>query len=318
MRLNPSQAKSLLALPALLALSGCHIADCRLFDPVSQIAKVQYWATLFEFGIMCLIIVPVTLLIALFIWRYRKGANAAYDPSWSHSLTLEILVWGVPLVIVAICGIFSVRTIHAVDPYAPKLLAQAEAAQPPLDVDVITTDWQWLFIYPDQHVAAVAELVVPQGRVVHLRLTSTSVTNDFFVPQVASMIDVMPGMRTEDTFDTPVAGNYSGFSADFSGAGFSWMQFMLRVVPPADFNAWVAKAAASPRQLTYQEFTRFAQPTVNEGAKISYFSAPAPGLFDEVVNAARDGVVYPVSNAVTLHVANLGVGPAAPNGAATK
>lgn len=305
MRLNSKLAKSILALPALLALTGCDTGDYRLFHPLTQMAAVQWWATLFEFGIMCIIIVPVTILIAWFIFRYRKGANAAYDPSWSHSLVLEVLVWGVPLIIVVICGVVSIRTIHDVDPYAPGILAKAQAAAPPLEIDVITTDWQWLFIYPDQHVAAVDELVVPEGRVVHFRLTSTSVTNDFFIPGVAPMIDVMPGMRTEDTFDAPKVGTYTGFSADFSGAGFSWMQFALRVVPQADFDGWVANAAASPRQLSYDSFTHFAQPTVNEGAKISYFANPAPQLFDSVVTAAQAGVLYPVPDSLTHSVADL-------------
>jgi cytochrome o ubiquinol oxidase subunit 2 len=218
---------------------------------------------------------------------------------------LEVLVWGVPLVIVTICGIVSIRTTHDVDPYAPGILAKAEAAQPPLEIDVITTDWQWLFIYPAQHVAAVDELVVPEGRVAHFRLTSTSVTNDFFIPGVAPMIDVMPGMRTEDTFDAPKPGSYSGFSANFSGAGFSWMQFDLRVVPQADFDAWVANAAASPRQLSYAAFTQFARPTANQGAKISYFANPAPQLFESVVNAARAGVLYPVPDSLTHSIADL-------------
>jgi len=316
MRLKP-----ILALPALLALSGCNTGDYRLFHPLSQVAQVQWWATLFELGIMSIIIVPVTVLIAVFIWRYRKSANAKYDPTWSHSLGLEILVWAVPLVIVIICGIVSIRTTHAVDPYAPGVLAKAEAAQPPLNIDVITTDWQWLFIYPDQHVAAVDELVVPAGRVVHMRLTSSSVTNDFFIPGVAPMIDVMPGMRTEDTFDAPKPFTDTGFSADFSGAGFSWMQFELHVVPPGDFDTWVAKAAASPRQLTYTAFTQFAQPTVNEHASISYFANPTPQLFETVVGAAQAGVVYPVPDALTTSVASLEGGPAASstnNAAATK
>jgi cytochrome o ubiquinol oxidase subunit 2 len=304
MRLNSSVVKTLLAFPALLALAGCRFGDYRLFNPVTQVATVQWWSTLFEFGIMCIIIVPVTVLIAWFIFRYRKGANAAYDPNWSHSLVLEILVWGVPLVIVVICGIFSIRTIHAVDPYAPRVLARAEATAPPIDIDVITTDWQWLFIYPDQHIAAVNELVVPVGQVVHVRLTSTSVTNDFFIPQVAPMIDVMPGMRTEDTFDPPKPGDYVGYSADFSGAGFSWMTFILHVVPQAQFDAWVAKAAASPNELSYEAFTRYAQPMVNEGAKISYFSNPAPHLFETVVNAALAGVTYPVPDSLTHSIAD--------------
>jgi cytochrome o ubiquinol oxidase subunit 2 len=302
--------KSLSILPALLALGGCSTGDYRLFHPLSQVAAVEWWATLFELGIMSLIIVPVTVLIAFFIWRYRKGANAAYDPTWSHSLVLEILVWGVPLVIVTICGMVSIHTTHQVDPYAPGVLAKSMAAEAPLEVDVITTDWQWLFIYPEQHIATVDELVVPANRVVHLRLTSTSVVNDFFIPQLAPMIDVMPGMRTEDTFDAPAAGTYSGFSANFSGAGFSWMQFATRIVSQPDFEAWVAKAAASPNQLNYADFTKFAQPTVNEGAKISYFANPAPQLFESVVTAAQAGVLYPVSDSLTRNVADLDGGTA--------
>ncbi len=306
MRLKP-----FLALPALLALSCCNTGDYRLFHPLTQIAAVQWWATLFEVGIMSIVIVPVTILIAVFIWRYRKSANAAYDPTWSHSLVLEILVWGVPLVIVAICGVVSIRTTRQVDPYAPGILANTQAAKTPLDIDVITTDWQWLFIYPGQHIASVDELVIPEGRVAHFRLTSTSVVNTFFIPAVVPMIDIMPGMRTEDTFDAPKAGAYTGFSADFSGAGFSWMQFTTRIVSQADFDAWVAKAAASPRQLNYTAFTQFAQPTLNEGAKISYFANPSPGLFENVVGAAQAGVVYPVSDRETRSIADLDAGTAA-------
>lgn len=310
--------KFLIPLPILLALGGCSTGDYRLFHPLNQMAGVEWWSTLFEAGIMSLLIVPVTVLIAVFIFRYRKGANAAYAPDWSHSLTLEVLVWGVPLLIVIICGVISVQTTRAVDPYAPGLLTKAEAAEPALDVDVITTDWQWVFIYPQQHLATIDELVVPAGRVVHVRLTSTSVTNDFFIPGLAPMIDVMPGMRTEDTFDAPAPGLYTGFSADFSGAGFSWMQFATRIVPAADFSAWVSRAAAGAPALDYAAFTRVAQPTVNQGAKPSYFSAPDAQLFDKVVQAARDGVVYPVPNALTRSVAYTMKPAAKPTGAAVK
>jgi len=303
--------KSLSMPLALLALSSCDTSRYRLFHPLNQIAGMMWWATLFEVSIMSLIIVPVTVFIAIFIWRYRKSANAAYDPVWSHSLVLEIVMWGIPLIIVIICGVVSVSTTHDVDPYAPRILAKAIAAEPPLQVDVITTDWQWLFIYPEQHIAAVDQLVVPTGRVVHLRLTSTSVVNDFFIPQLAPMIDMMPGMRTEDTFDAPAPGSFTGFSADFSGAGFSWMQFDTRIVTQSDFESWVAKAAASPNQLSYAAFTKFAQPTANQGAKVSYFSNPAPHLFETVIGAAQAGVVYPVSDEMTKSIADLEGGSAA-------
>ena len=170
--------------------------------------------------------------IALFGWRYRKGANAIHDPEWSHNTVLELLVWGVPFVVVAGLGYYSVKTIYAVNPYDPGLLQKQASADPQsvLNVDVITTDWQWVFVYPEQHIATIDELVVPQGSVVRMRLTSTSVSNDIYIPQLAPMIAVMPGMLTKDSFDAPVLGSYTGFAADFSGAGFSWMQFDTKIV----------------------------------------------------------------------------------------
>jgi cytochrome o ubiquinol oxidase subunit 2 len=239
-------------------------------------------------------------MIGLFVWRYRKGRNATYDPSWSHSLGLELLMWGVPFVVVIFLGYNSYKSTMLVNPYGPGALNLTNKADEPLQVDVVTTDWQWVFIYPQQNIATIDDLVVPQGRPVRLRLTSTSVTNDFYIPEVAPMIDVMPGMRTMDAFQVNHPGDYEGFSADFSGAGFSWMQFSTRIVPPADFDKWVAQTQASPQQLSYTQFTKLAVPTVNVGAKPEYFSHVAPGLFDSVYTAAQQGVVYPVPEDVAI------------------
>ncbi len=296
--------KSYLALLPLLALGACSSGNYRLFHPINAIATQEWHATIIDTVVMLVIILPVLLAIAIFGWRYRKSANAAYDPEWSHNTALELLVWGVPFVVVAGLGIYSVKTIYAIEPYKPGLLQKQVSADPQsvLNVDVINTDWQWVFVYPKQHVATIDELEVPKGSVVRLRLTSTCVSNDIYIPQLAPMIAVMPGMRTRDTFDAPVVGEYTGFGADFSGAGFSWMQFATHVVPQADFNAWVQKAASSPNQLSYAVFQKVAQPQVNVGAKVSYFSNPAPHLFDKVVAAARAGVVYPVSAKLTKSI----------------
>ncbi|MDE1897232.1 MAG: COX aromatic rich motif-containing protein [Rhodospirillales bacterium] len=299
MRLKPY-----LALLPMLALGACSSGDYLLFHPINAIATQEWHATIVDTVVMTLIILPVLLAIAVFCWRYRKGANAAYDPDWSHNTVLELLVWGVPFVVVAGLGLYSVKTIYAVEPYNPGLLNKQVTADPGsvLNVDVINTDWQWVFVYPAQHIATIDELEVPQGSVVRMRLTSTSVSNDIYIPQLAPMIAVMPGMRTRDSFDAPVLGDYTGFGADFSGAGFSWMQFATHVVSPADFSAWVQKAAASSNQLSYAAFQNVAQPQVNVGAKVSYFSNPDPQLFDKVVAAAQAGVVYPVSSELTKSI----------------
>ncbi len=299
MRLKPY-----LALLPVLALAACSSGDYRLFHPINLIATQEWHATIVDTVVMLLIILPVLLVIALFGWRYRKGANAAYDPDWSHNTVLELLVWGVPFVVVAGLGYYSIKTIYAVEPYDPGLLQKQVAADPQsvLNVDVIATDWQWVFVYPDQHIATIDQLVVPQGSVVRMRLTSTSVSNDIFIPQLAPMIAVMPGMLTRDSFDAPALGSYTGFAADFSGAGFSWMQFDTKIVSPADFTAWTQNAAASSDQLSYEAFQQVAQPHANIGAKVSYFSSPDPQLFDKVVAAAQAGVVYPVPAALTKSI----------------
>jgi cytochrome o ubiquinol oxidase subunit 2 len=289
-------------LPALL-LAGCSPDTYRLFHPDGPLASVEWRFTLIDVGVMLLIILPITFMIAVFLWRYRKTRNAAYDPNWSHSLGLELVMWGVPFIVVVFLGYYSYKSVLLVNPYNPTALQMANPADEPLQVDVVTTDWQWFFIYPQQHIATIDDLVVPAGRPVRLRLTSTSVTNDFFIPQVAPMIDVMPGMRTEDAFQENRPGNFEGFSADYSGTGFSWMQFSTRIVPQADFDSWVAKTQASPNQLSYAQFTKLAQPTVNVGAKPSYFSNVDPGLFESVYTAAQQGVEYPVSPEVQIPAA---------------
>jgi cytochrome o ubiquinol oxidase subunit 2 len=293
-------SRPLLLLSALL-LSGCSTVSYRLFHPADSIASVEWHYTIVDVVVMLLITLPITFMIALFMWRYSKKRNAAYDPNWSHSLGLELLMWGVPFIVVVVLGYYSYQSAMLVNPYAPTVLKSAEA-DAPLQVDVVTTDWQWVFIYPQQGIATIDDLVVPQGRAVNLRLTSTSVVNDFFIPQVAPMIDVMPGMRTKDAFEVNHAGNYEGYSADFSGAGFSWMQFSTRIVSPVDFDAWVKQTQASPAKLGYAQFRQLAQPTVNVGAKPAYFSGVDADLFNQVYNAALHGTVYPVPAEVPIPV----------------
>ena len=299
MRLKPY-----LALLPILALAACSSGDYRLSRPMNMMATQEWHATILDTVVMLCIIIPVLLAMIVFGWRYRKSRNAAYAPDWSHNTALEFLVWGIPLIVVIGLSFYTVKTVYALDPYKPGLLAAQVKADPQqvVKVDVIATDWQWVFIYPEQHIATINELVVPQGSVVKMRMTATSVSNDIYIPQLLPMMSLMPGMRTKDAFDTPKLGDYTGFAADFSGAGFSWMQFATHIVTPAAFTAWVQKVAASPDKLTFAAFQKVAQPQVNYGAKISYFSDVDPMLFDQELKAVMMGKTYPVSAALMLSV----------------
>ncbi len=296
----------LAAAVALACLCGC-APSYSVFHPVGPVASAQFHFLLISTGIMMLIIVPTTVMTCLFAIRYRKSSNAAYDPNFSHSLLLELAMWGVPLMVVLVLAYCSYQSVFLVNPASPTALASLPAknalasglkgaggAPAPLEVDVITTDWQWIFVYPKQGIATIDDLVVPAGQNVQLQLTSASVVNDIYIPRVLPMIDVMPGMRTLDSFRVDEAGSFEGFSADFSGDGFSWMQFSTRILAGAGFDAWVKQTQTATDHLTYARFQRLAQPTINEGAKPHYFSGVPADLFTQVYNAARAGVDYPV------------------------
>ncbi len=293
----------------MLLLPGCG-AEYGMFHPVGPVANAEFHFLIISTGVMMLIIGPTTVMTLLFALRYRKSRNATYDPTFSHSLVLELAMWGVPLLVTLVLAYCTYLSVFLVNPAGPEALAsfkpkngdlidQNLAICPPtpsgvLEVDVITTDWQWVFVYPQLGIATIDDLVVPAGRDVRFQMTSVSVTNDFYIPAVAPMMDVMPGMRTLDAFRVNKPGNFEGIAADFSGDGFSWMQFSTRVVSPADFDGWVKQTQAAPDHLTYARFQQIAKPTINEGAHSHYFSGVPANLFVQVYNATRAGVDYPV------------------------
>lgn len=282
-------------------LAGCSTPHWRLFHPDGPVARTELNITLIDVGVMCCIILPTVAAIIWCLWRYRRTRNAAYRPDWSSSIPLEIAMWGVPLVVVGILAFVGQRGVYMVNPYRPTVLANSK--QPPLTVNVIATDWQWVFVYPKQGVATVDDLVVPKGRNIAFRLTSTAVVNDFYIPQLAAMIDVMPGMRTRDVMRASHLGTWRGFSADFSGAGFSWMHFHVHAVADATFAKWVKTLHGDGGDLDDAVFNKVARPTVNLHQTVQTFGTVVPGLFDHVVAAIRAGKIYPIKEDMTRYMA---------------
>ena len=272
-----------------------------LFHPRGPIALAGLRSIIIDVAAMMLIIGPTTLLLVWCIWRYRRSSSkGAYTPGWSHSLPIEIVSWGFPLAIVAFLSYYSYVSTYAVDPFNPRLMTPgtapgrtADADRAPIDIDVVTTDWQWLFIYPDRHIAAANELVVPVHTPIRFRLTSATVPNDFYIPQLAGEIDIMPGMLTRQALIADRTGVYQGIAADYSGPGFSWMQFRTRVVPRADFDRWVDTVGRSSAHLDQAAFDAFATPTINSEGRTTYFSEVQDGMFGHVIQNVMAGKTYP-------------------------
>jgi len=128
-----------------------------------------------------------------------------------------------------------------------------------------------LFIYPREHIATVNYLVVPTGVPVHFRLTSTSVMNSFFIPQLGSQIYTMPGMTTQLNLQADTPGAYTGISAQFSGPGFSDMQFTLHAKSDDEFASWVRQVHERGGVLDEATVARLIRPT-RAAAELTYGS----------------------------------------------
>ncbi|NGZ87190.1 ubiquinol oxidase subunit II [Duganella aceris] len=279
----PPIARRGLFLAPLLWLTGCNTV---VLNPSGDIAAQQAHLVVVSTLLMLLIIVPVMFLICLFAWRYRRSnTSAEYTPDWDHSTKLELLIWGAPLLIIIVLGLITWIYTHLLDPYRP--LSRIDEHRPvvagikPLEVQVVSMDWKWMFIYPEQGIATVNELVTPIDVPVVFKMTSSSVMNAFYIPALAGMVYTMPGMETQLNAVMNKVGVYDGFSSNYSGAGFSDMKFKYHGVSQADFDAWVAKTRAGGA-LTRAEFQALDKPTIKH--PIMHFGSVDKGLYDLVLN----------------------------------
>ncbi len=217
-------------------------------------------------AIMLAIVIPTIVTTFFFAWWYRaSNKKARYLPDWAYSGRVELVVWGIPALVVMLLGGVTWIGAHDLDPAKP-----LPSNSPPLEVQVVSLDWKWLFIYPDQRVASVNRLVIPAGAPVHFLLTSASVMNAFFVPRLGSMIYAMNGMTSELNLQANTPGAFRGLSSHYSGDGFSDMHFEALAVSDEKFGEWIeaarkdgpvlnaasyaelAKQNVAPRPLTYR------------------------------------------------------------------
>jgi len=276
--------RPLAALALLVGLSACH---ANIFDPAGDIAQRQAHLVLLSTWLMLLIIVPVMVLTVLFAWRYRAtNEDATYDPEWHHSTQLELVIWSAPLAIIIALGSVTWLYTHTLDPFRPldrisegKPLA---AGAKVLDIDVVALDWKWLFIYPEQGVASVNELALPTDRPIRFHITSASVMNSFYIPALAGQIYAMPGMTSELNAVLNKPGTYVGFSANYSGAGFSQMHFKTLGYDQSGFDSWVKTTRAGSGNLDANTYLTLEAPSIAE--PVHHYASVQADLFDKIVN----------------------------------
>jgi len=271
-------------LPLTVLLGGC---DWVVLNPSGDVAQQQADLVVISTWLMLIIIVPVMALTVFFAWKYRAANDAPdYDPEWSHSTQLELVIWSAPLLIIIALGAVTWVGTHLLDPY--RTIGRIDQARDvpanakPLEVQVVALNWKWLFIYPEQQIATVNELVVPVDRPLRFRISSSAVMNSFYAPALAGQIYAMPGMETKLHAVLNKAGRYEGFSANYSGAGFSHMRFAMRGVDEAGFAQWAQRVRKGAGNLDRAAYLNLEKPSEKE--PVRRFATVAPDLFDAVVN----------------------------------
>jgi cytochrome o ubiquinol oxidase subunit II len=293
----------LLVLPAAL-LAGCNLV---LLHPAGAVAAQQGHLIVVSTILMLLVIVPVIALTILFAWRYRKSnTEATYTPDWDHSTQLELVIWAAPLLIIIALGAVTWINTHTLDPY--RALRRLDATHPiaadtkPLTVEVVALDWKWLFIYPEQGVAVVNELAAPANVPITFKITASSVMNSFFIPSLAGQIYAMPGMETQLHAVMNSQGDYAGFSANYSGAGFSDMRFKFHSMSAGEFEKWVQAVKAGGQSLDRAGYLRLERPS--ERDPVRRYASVADGLYDSILGRTIADAKVVGANSTSANVAS--------------
>ncbi len=276
--------RPLLLLPLLALLPGC---EAVVLSPAGDIAAQQRDLLVWSVVLMLIIIVPVVALIIFFAIQYRASNDEArYEPDWDHSTHLELVIWAAPLLIIICLGAITWSGTHLLDPYRPlDRIAKGQSVSAevePLHVNVVALDWKWLFIYPEYGIATVNELAAPVDRPIRFHITSSGVMNSFYIPALAGQIYAMPGMETKLHAVINRPGEYVGFSANYSGDGFSNMRFAFHGLDDAGFDRWVQTVRTSTGNLNREHYLELEKPS--EKVPVIHYGAVEAGLFDAVIN----------------------------------
>lgn len=255
-----------------------HNHNIAVLEPRGPVGQKEKGLITFTIVLSAIVVIPVYILTILIAVKYREGSRAKkkYRPDSDHSRVFELVWWGIPIVIIGVLSVVDWQSSHALDPYKP-----LASTNKPVVIDVVNLDWKWLFLYPKQQVASVNQVAIPVGTPVTFHITSDTVMNSFWIPQLGSQIYAMPGMVTQLNLQANKAGDYLGSPANISGAGFAGMTFDVKALRAGQFTSWVHTASKSPNKLTLAAYNQLAQPSQNN--PVAYYSSPSKDLFTYTV-----------------------------------
>ena len=252
--------------------------DMPVLNPKGTIADQEYTLILITVGLGVLVVVPVFIMLFTIAWRYRaSNKKARYEPEFAGHRGFEALWWGIPCVIILALSLITVVATRALDPFKP-----LESQVKPVKIQVVAMEWKWLFIYPDEGVATLNYVNIPEKTPIDFQITADAPMNSFWIPALAGQIYAMAGMSTQLHVMADSVGTYNGSSANISGEGFADMHFKVNSLSRDDFTKWRNASIYSFNQLTSDSYTKLAAPTKNNPE--TTYALIDSGLYNEIIN----------------------------------
>jgi cytochrome o ubiquinol oxidase subunit 2 len=258
-------------------LKGTNVA---LFNPHGMVADEQHRLLVISTLIMLGFGLPVILTIYFFAWKYREGAQRSAAPATEMTKSKALLLFarGGTLITVLVLISLMLPATHRLQPQKT-----IETNNKPITIQVVSLDWKWLFIYPDQDIASVNFTQFPVNTPVRFMLTADEAPmSSFWIPNLGGMLYTMTGHVNELNLIGRTIGDYPGKTAEINGKGFADMKFTARVSSQKDFDAWVAQKQRTFPSLTEEEYQKLLKPSENN--KPAFYSHPAPDLFNTIVS----------------------------------
>lgn len=226
--------------------------------------------------LMLIVVIPVLVLTAIIAMKYKASNKAKYTPEWDHSHIAEAIWWGVPCLIILVLGVLTWKSSHALDPFKP-----IDSDKKPVTIQVVALQWKWLFIYPEENIATVNYIEIPEKTPINFTITADAPMNSFWVPELGGQVYAMPGMKTKLHLIADEMGSFRGSSANLSGTGFSGMQFIVKASSDQQFLQWLDSARSSPNTLTLNEYKKLSLPS--ENTPPTFYRLEADDLYEKIV-----------------------------------
>lgn len=256
-------------------LSGQNIA---ILNPKGLIAQEQL--ALLQLTVIILFVIAIPALGSLFFiaWKYRESnSKSNHDLNAKTSKKVVFAMWAVPTSFILVLASIMWPATH-------RLVPQDTIAsdKQPLTIQVVSMNWKWLFLYPEQNIATVNFVQIPVDRPITFEMTADeSPMSSFWIPNLGGQLYTMTTHVNRLNLMAHEAGDYPGSSAEINGEGFAGMRFIARASSEADFEQWVASVQQGDSELDVVGYDQMLVPSENE--PVALYASYETNLFDRVI-----------------------------------